>query len=331
MEDEIKITPEPIMKIIWGMWSYRTIYAAVDLEIFTKINDGLNTSEKLANELDTKKDFIERLLNACVTLKLLNKSDEAYSNSPVVEEFLVKGKPKYYGDMVIMFGTKDALKNLKESILKGSPVITGLTERMEDTEQAKIFTRAMHNNAMGPAMMLSKKFDFSKYDKLLDLGGGSGAFSIVLAREYPNLTATVFDLSKVCDVAKEFIKEANMESKVKLLEGDFFKDELPKDNDIVLLSQIMHSWSKEENKELLRRVYNSLSKDGIIIINEFLLENDKTGPLFPALFSLNMLVQSEGGRAYTNQEIKELLEEVGFTYQESIHLTGPVTSIIARK
>lgn len=330
MEEE-KITPEPIMKMIWGMWSFRTLYAAVDLEIFTKIDNGLNTSEKIAIELDTKNETVERILNACVTLELLNKDDEIYNNTSVASEFLVKGKQEYYGDMVIMFGTKDALKDLKEAVLTSSPVIKGLTERMEDTEQAKIFTRAMHNNAMGPAMVLSKKFDFSKYRKLLDLGGGSGAFSIVLSKQYPNLTATVFDLPNVCSVAKEFIKEADIESRVEILDGDFFKDELPKDYDIVLLSQILHSWSVEENKTLLKKVYDCLPENGILIINEFLLNENKTGPLFPALFALNMLVQSEGGNAYTEGEIKGWLEDVGFEYIETIKLTGPVTALVVKK
>lgn len=326
-----KITPEPIMKMIWGMWSFRTIHAAVDLEIFTKIEGGVDTSEKIASELKISNGAVERLLNACVSLELLENDENKYVNTSVASEFLVKGKPKYYGDMVIMFGTKDALKDLKEAVLTDSPVIKDLTERMEDTEQAKIFTKAMHSNAMGPAMVLSKKFDFSKYKKLLDLGGGSGAFSIVLSRQYSNLTATVFDLPKVCSVAKGFIKVADMESRVGILDGDFFKDELPEGYDIILISQILHSWSVEENKILLRKVYDSLPNEGVVIINEFLLNEDKTGPLFPALFALNMLVQSDGGNAYTENEIRSWLEEVGFEYLESIKLGGPVTAIVAKK
>lgn len=326
-----KITREPIMKIIWGMWSFRTLYAAIDLEVFTKIDNGSNTSEKIAIELKTKKRAVERLLNACVSLNLLTKDNETYNNTPETNQFLVKGKPSYYGDMMIMNSKGDSLKNLEKAILTNSPINIDISKRMDDKEHAKTFTRAMHNNAVGPAMVLSKKLNLSKSKKLLDLGGGSGAFSIILTKQYQNLSATVFDLPNVCSVAEEYIKEANLQSRVSTFKGDFFKDEFPKDHDSILLSQILHSFGKEENKTLLKKAYDYLPKGGVIIINEFLLNEDKTGPLFPALFALNMLVQSDNGNAYTESEIKDWLKDVGFEHLETIPLTGPVSSIVGRK
>jgi len=327
-----KITPEPIMKIVWGMWSFKTLYTAVDLEVFTKISEGKNTIEKISQDLNIEKRPAEMLLNACVALDLLIKEGKGYKNTPEANEFLVKGKPTYYGDMMLMSGLRDSLKNLKKAILTNSPIDAGgLAKRMEDQEQAKVFTKAMHNNAVGPAMVLSKKFDFSNYKKLLDLGGGSGAFSIILAKEYSNLKATVFDLPNVCSVAEEYIKKADAESKVNTVAGNFFKDEFPENHDVVLLSQIIHSWSVEENKTLLKKVYNYLPENGVVIINEFLLNKNKTGPLFPALFALNMLNGSEKGNAYTEKEIKDWLEEIGFKHLETIKLTGPISSIIAKK
>jgi len=331
MEKNEEITPEPIMNIMWGRWAFSVLYTSVELEIYTKISQGINTSKQIADKLNSKEEGVKRLLNACVALKLLIKDKETYANSPESNQFLVKDRPAYYGDMIIMNGKRNSLNNLKDAILTGSPTKESLKKRMENIEQAKIFTRAMHNNAVGPAIALSKKFDFSKYKKLLDLGGGSGAFSITLTKQYPNLTAIVFDLEKVCEVAKEYIEKTNSKDKVKTIVGDFFSDKFPKDIDIVLLSQIMHSWSIEENKKLLKKVYDSLPKEGAVIINEFLLDEDKTGPLYPTLFALNMFVQSAGGNSYTKSEVKNMLKEVGFHYLETIHLTGPITSIIAKK
>jgi ubiquinone/menaquinone biosynthesis C-methylase UbiE len=329
---EEKITPEPIMKIMWGKWSSRALHTAVDLEIFTKISEGANTIEKVSNELNIEKRPAEILLNACTALNLLTKEGEEYKNTQEAEKFLVKGKPSYYGDMVLMLGSGfENWENLKQVILTNSPSSEkGLAKRMEDPKQAEIFTKAMHNNAVGPAMLLSKKFDFSRFKKLLDLGGGSGAFSIILTKEYTNLEATVFELPNVCKVAERYIQEAKAE-RVKTFSGNFLKDEFPENHDIVLLSQIIHSWGAEENKTLLKKVYESLPKEGVIIINEFLLNKDKTGPLFPALFALNMLNGSENGNAYTAEEIKSWLEETGFQYLETIKLTGPISSIISKK
>jgi len=331
MEEEKKITPEPIMNIMWGRWAFSVLYTSVELEIYTKVSQGINTIKKISKELNIKEEGIKRLLNACVALKLLNKNEEIYSNASESNQFLVKEKPSYYGDMIIMHGKRNSLEHLKDFILNESQNREVLKERMQDTEQAKIFTRAMHNNAVGPAMILSKKFDFSKHKRILDLGGGSGAYSITLTKEYPNLVAIVFDLENVCEVAKEYIEKTNSKDKVKTIVGDFFKDNFPKEIDIVLLSQILHSWSIEKNQELLKKAYNALPKDGIVIINDFLLNEDKTSPLYPTLFALNMFTRSKEGNAYTESEVKDMLKNAGFKHLETIHLTGPVSSIIARK
>jgi len=326
-----KITREPIMKIMHGLWSFRTLYAATDLEIFTKVSQGKNTAEKIAEDLETKEDAIERLLNACVALDLLEKKGKEYENSQETEKFLVKEKSDYYGNMIIMFGIRNSLKDIEKVILDRSLKKENLKKRMENPEQAKIFTKAMHDNAIGPARILSKKFDFSKFKKLLDLGGGSGAYSIILTKQYSNLEATIFELPNVCEVAEKFIHEAGVEKKVKTFLGDFFKDELPENHDVVLLSQIIHSFSAEKNKSLLKKIYTCLPKGGVLIINEFLLNKEKTGPLFSALFSLNMLINSDDGNSYNEDEIKNWLADVGFEYLETIKLIGPVSSIIAKK
>lgn len=328
MEKENKITPQPIMKIMWGMWSFRTLLTAIELEVFTKIDKGITTSKDIAKELKANGEGIKRLLNACVSLGLLNKSGKRYENKEITTQFLVKGKPTYYGDMILMNG-RDSLKDLKEVIINGTSK-QGLKKRMEDKEQAKIFTKAMHNNAVGPAIVLSRKFDFSKYKKLLDLGGGSGAYSIILTKNYSNLKSTVFDLPNVCEVAEEYIKKTNSK-KVNTFAGDFFKEEFPKGADIVLLSQIIHSFDSDKNKYLLKKIHNYLPQGGLLIINDFLLNEDKTSPLYPTLFALNMLVNSAGGNAYSEEEIKSWIKETGFEYLKTIHLTGPVTSIISKR
>lgn len=330
-EDKNKITPEPIMKMMTGRWVEQTLYVAVDLELFTKISQGKSTIEDISNELGIEKRPIEMLLNVCIALNLLEKENNTYKNTQISEQFLVKSKPTYYGDMVLLLGSGfENWTNLKEAVLTNKSVSEGLEKRMEDPKKAEIFTKAMHNNAVGPAMILSKKFDFSKFKKLLDLGGGSGAFSIILTKEYSNLEATVFELPNVCKVAEKFIKEATAE-KVKTFSGDFLTDDFPEGNDIALFSQIFHSQGVEKSKTLLKKVYKSLPEKGVVIINEFLLNKDKTGPLFPSLFALNMLISSENGNTYTEEEIKSWLKDVGFEYLETIKLTGPISSIIAKK
>ncbi len=321
------------MKIMTGIWLAQTLYVAVDLEIFTKIALGKNNVEQIAKDLGIDKSPVERILNVCVASDLLTKENNIYKNNEISERFLVKNKPSYYGDFVLMAGKKEnqSWGNLKQSVLNNSPMADALKERMQDSEDAKMFIKAMHNNAIGSANVLSKKFDFSKFTKLLDVGGGSGAYSITLTKEYSNLQAIVFDLPNVCSVANEFIENLNARSKVSIFEGDFFKDEFPKGSDVVLLSQILHSYNEEENKILLKKIYDYLPENGILIINEFLLNEDKSGPLFPALFALAMLINSENGNSYTENEITSWLSEIGFKDFKTIKLSGPVIAIVGKK
>lgn len=329
-----KLTPEPIREIAQGLWESRILSAAYELEIFTKISQGYNTVGKLASVLKIEKRPAEMLANACVALGILTKEKNRYHNTPLSEQFLVKGKPSYYGDFLFMFGGDWSYQDwgkLTEAILENKPMGQVIKERAKDLKKAKIFTKAMHNNALSPARALAKKVDFSSFKRLLDLGGGSGAYGIVLVKKYPNLRVTVFELPKVCRLADKFIKEARAEDRIETKIGDFFKDELPEGFDVVLLSQILHSFGPAKNQQLLKKVYQILPKRGMVIVNDFLLDEQKTGPKWATLFALNMLLQSKKGNSYTEAEIKSWLRETGFSKFKTVPLTGPHVAILGTK
>lgn len=327
------LTPAPLMKMAQeALWSARTLAVATELEIFTRIDQGKNTIKLIAEDLSIEERPIEMLLNACVSLELLTKNEGSYENTPISSVFLVKGKSSYYGDMIVMTGTgmSNNWANLKQCILTNSPAAGDLSEHLANTETAKEFTRAMHNNAVAPARVLSEKIDFSEYSHLLDLGGGSGVYSIILTKKYSNLKATVFELPFVCEITKEFVEKEKAD-KVETVVGDYLKDSLANDFDVALLSQVLHAHSIEDCKFLLKKIYNDMKIGGLVIVNEFLLNENKTGPKFPALFALNMLLISKSGNSYTASEISSWLEEAGFKEIKSMPLAGPVTTITAKK
>ena len=318
---------EGLQRIAGSKWSRKTLVAAVELEVFNKIKQGFDTAEKIAESLNTKTKGVERLLNACVALGFIEKEEEQYKNTQLSERFLVKESPDYYGDFIIMTDKiTERWDSLTENILKGE------TPKEQSTNfEDPLFTRAMHNNSLGPAKVLAEKLDFSKYNNLLDLGGGSGAFSIELTNKCPNLKATVYELENVCKTVEEYIEKLGNPEKVKTKIGDFLTDELPEGYDIVLLSQILHSHSINDCKKLIKKIYDILPNDGLIIINDFLLNPDKTGPVFPVLFSITMFLASSEGSAYTKEEITSWLKEGNFKDIEIIPLIGPHTAIIAKK
>jgi len=153
-----------------------------------------STANEIAKHLNIDTDPAERLLNALVAMKLIDKIDQNYSNLPISNKFLIKNLPSYYGDFILMFEESDNnWKKLDQTIISNKPVIEEHNERFAKS----FFTRAMHNNAQAPANKLSEIFDFSNKKHLLDIGAGAGTFSIVLTNKYPNLKATTIEQEKV--------------------------------------------------------------------------------------------------------------------------------------
>lgn len=216
-------------------------------------------------------------------------------------------------------------------------VFTQAKSSEQAVEQIQRFTHAMYGVSVGPAMALTKVFDFSKYTRMMDIGGGSGVYAIQVVKEYPNMSSTVLDLDPVCRVADEYIEWFNLNSRIQTKTLDFFNEYLPTDCDIAFLSHIIHDYSKDKGMSLFKKIYHSLptgptaNSSGAIIISEWLLNDEKTGPVPSALMSLNMMVETSGGRNYSFAEISEMLKGVGFKNIEKRPLAGPAEIVIGYK
>jgi hypothetical protein len=363
-QTDIGISPDPIFQMTTGYWVSKTLMSAVELEVFTKLSGSQSvTLEQLQNnilEMDTRP--AEVFVTALISLGLLNvitidgnvtKKENRYSNSQMSEVFLDKNKPTYIGDFVTMLDTQlyyrwgkltQALKTNKpvkdNSDSSNDTVSTNLSaanileqaKKNQPVEQIQTFTRAMYGVSVIPAMELGKVFDFSNYKKMMDIGGGSGIYSIEVVKASPNMSAIMLDLGPVCEVADEYVKQFNLQDRIQTQVLDFLKEDLPKDCDVVLLSHIVHFLSMENDKMLLRKIYDSLpDENGVILISEWLLNDEKTGPIPPALTGLAMIVDMPEGRNYSYAEVSEMLTDVGFTNIEKRPLAGPAEVVIGYK
>jgi ubiquinone/menaquinone biosynthesis C-methylase UbiE len=167
-------------------------------------------------------------------------------------------------------------------------------------------------------MKIADAFDSRAYHTLLDVGGGSGAYTIAFLKNSPQLRAVVFDLKNVIPITQEKIREAGVEDRVTFVEGDFYKDPLPVGCDLALLSAIIHQNSPEQNLSLYRKIYRALRSGGALLIRDHIMDATRTRPPAGALFALNMLVNTPAGDTYTFGEVKEALESAGFTDVEWI-------------
>ena len=324
-----QLTPIPLMQIATGFWAAKTLASAVELDLFTRISGQGTTAEELTKLLGLHPRPAKMLLSGCAALGLLVRREGRFFNSSLAEEFLVRSKPYYFGGFVTMLDRRlylawnrltEALKTNRAQTWGDKP---GLFEAIAaHPEEQRIFTEAMHSLSAMAGRAVAEAFDFSKYRRLLDVGGGSGAYCIETAKRWPHLQAVVYDIAPALEVAREKIAEAGLAGRILTLEGDFFTEALPKGSDVILLSMILHDWTPEKDLAILRKCYEALPSSGAVIVSELMMDDDETGPAPAALMSLNMLIECEG-RNYTWAEYTEWLEQCGFRDIQRIPLQSP--------
>lgn len=289
------------LRKLWsGFWPSRVVLTANNFRVFDHLRES-RTAAEVADAVCASVRGITILLDALVSLGLLKKSGNAYCNSELSNTFLVAGAPDYQGDMIrhadILWRNWSALDDIVKT---GSPA--------SEASHHESFIRAMHNNSRLKAATVVDTLDLAGVRRALDLGGGPGTYSIELARR--GSETTLFDLPETVPIAQEIIAEAGVT--VELRAGDVFSDSLGEEYDLILMSQLLHAFSPEDNRLILEKCLQSLNSGGRVVIQEFLINDDLTGPPFGALFAVNMLVNTSGGRCYPASELKRLVVEAGF-------------------
>lgn len=331
-------SPLPLMSLATGFWSFKTLAAAQELDLFTRYTQDGCTATELAAGLGIAERPAEMLLTGCASLGLLELRDGRYVNSPMAAEYLVRGRPYYFGGIVEMFDRRlySAWGELTRAILTNAPtswdpsrqshLFDGLDPLMLET-----FWAGMHSLSAVTARALAEVIAAEPPARLLDVGGGSGAYAIELCRRFPDLRVTVYDLPEVCAIAAGNAADIG---RVSTVPGDFLKEDppLPGGHDAVLLSMILHDWDEPTCRRLLRACRDALAPGGRLFICELLVDDAKTGPAPAALMSLNMLVETHG-RNYTAAEYGSWLAEAGFTVERVAPLEAPGANgvVIARR
>jgi hypothetical protein len=302
------------------------------LGVFTALSRRAQTASVLSELLGTPERSLSMLLNANVALGFLVRRGAKYANALEAEVFLVQGKEGYLGDAVLHMSRAlyDRWGLLTEVVKQGAPA-RGLAQAPPlRPETARAFTLAMHGMSSLAGRWLAERLDLSRCHRLLDLGAGSGVISAKLVERFPNLEATLLDLPEVCKVAQQLYRSSPAAKRL-TTRPQSYVEPLPRGHDVALLSQILHAESERTCRHLLRRVYEALERPGLIVVIEFALNKQKTGPLFPALFSLNMLINTEEGAAYSGDEITRWLREAGFRKTRARKLPGDRTLFTAEK
>lgn len=298
-------------------WGSGVLFAALRLGIFDTLEARPLTSAEMAKHLKAQKPWTEKFLLACVGLGLVVEQQGVYANSDLATTCLVKGKPAYQGDLMMYL--KDLWMRFHELdylVTKGqvgpleSAALTAQSEA-EKKASERVWVMAMHNIAMsGQAEALCAAVDLRACHRLLDVGGGSGTYSIWLAQKYPKLTAEVLDAPEIISIANEIVAQYGMTERVVTRAGDFLNDSYGHHNTAVLFSGVLHGFDEKGIQRLLKKAFQSLVPGGTFIVQEMLVQKSAQGGLvspFPVLFGLNMM----SGGAYTAEQITKWLNAAG--------------------
>jgi SAM-dependent methyltransferase len=303
--------PGQIISISGQYWGAFVLHAAVELDVFTAVGNDSKTGEETAKEIGADTRGLTMLLNALVAMGFLTKKDQQYSNNAAGLSFLSKDSPQYIGHIIMHHRhLVDPWSRLGEAVKTGRPVRpaapTDISEKVRES-----FLMGMFNIAMGLAPRVVPEIDLSGRRHLLDLGGGPGTYAIFFCQSNPGLKATVFDLPTTRPFAEKTIEQFGMSDRIDFMEGNFLEDEIDGKYDVVWLSHIIHGEGPENCRKIIRKAASALKRGGMILIHDFILDDNMTGPTFPAMFSLNMLIGTPQGQTYSEKQIGDWLIDSG--------------------
>lgn len=307
--EEIK-SPENIRDIANAFRASRVLLTAFELKIFTVLDKHMMTSEEVSQKLNTDTRATDRLMNALCGMGILKKVKGKFYNSDLSSKYLVENKPEFMGNLYHTNHLWNTWSFLTESVKQGSS-FKGDQNKKEKDNWVEAFIGAMHYRGVNQGKILSMMIDLTNVKKMLDVGGGSAAFSMEIVKKNPSIKATVLDLPHVIPLTKKYVSEAGLLNNFNFIEGDYLTKDFGSDYDLILLSAIIHINSYEQNKMLIKKCADALNKNGMIVISDFIMNDDRTQPVHGALFSINMLVGTTNGDTYTEKEMREWFESAG--------------------
>jgi hypothetical protein len=334
-----QVTPANIMQIGLGFWGSKVLLSAIELGVFSELADGPLEGAELSRRMGLHERSYRDFFDALVSLHLLNRVDNDYSNTTETETFLVRNSPAYIGGMLEMANERlyPFWGSLTEGLRTGQPQNEikhggrGLFESLyNDPQRLRLFLGAMTGLSMGAAKGIAALFPWANYKTFIDVGGAQGGVAVQVALAHPHLSGANFDLPLVQPVFEDYAKAMGVRGRLRFIPGDFFKDPIPS-ADVLVMGHILHDWNLDEKMHLIESAYRALPEGGSFIVFEALIDDARTENAFGLLMSLNMLIETPGGFDYTGADCSGWMKKVGFRETRVVHLVGPDSMVVGVK
>ncbi|MDN5933864.1 MAG: methyltransferase, partial [Pseudonocardia sp.] len=289
--------------IAYGFIASKALFAAQELDLFTRLAAGPRDVDALATGTGVAPHRLRTLLHALDGLGLVVRKDDDYTNAPAAQRWLVRGAPGGFGEYFrLQIGRQiyPALLHLDDGLAGTGGAFDTLTGLLGTPEQARTFTDAQHAGSLGAARVLADRLgaELSGAARLLDVGGGSGAFAIALVERVPALRAVVLDLPEVVAVARGYRDAAGLTDRIGLLPGDATDLDWPPGQDVVLMSYLLSALAGPRIDDVLARARAALVPGGLLVVHDFMLDDPHPGepaaPLHAALWFLQYLAYHPG-------------------------------------
>ena len=312
-------SPESLYFTSCAYWESSILHTAMELDLFSVLSDGRMTIADLALRLEADERGVYLLVNALTAMELLSRDGEYIQLVDASAGYLCKSSPAYMGNVILH--SKDGVQKferLTEAVKTGKPSVMLFTE--ETAEKFEQFIIGMKNIANSQINAIVPNIDLSESRRFLDLGGATGSYAIQFCKANPEMSAVVYDLPIVEKLAKDEIKTSGLEKRVNFVAGDFLRDDLPMDFDVVWISNVIHNFNEETCRMILKKALNSLRPGGLLFVKNYFMDDDFCGPLYPAAFGINMLILSDGGSIYSRKQVTEWLNDLGVSDIEPLDL-----------
>jgi len=307
--------PSRILDMASAFYDSGVLFSASDLGVFKCIDEnGSADAGTVAAACGLSTRGCVLLLDACVALGLLVKQGDSYSNTAETSMFLVPGAPgdlskaiRYNRDVYPAWG------KLHDFVKTGAPVERPEIHLGDDPERTRAFVLSMHGRALGIGRAVVPSINLEGRKTLLDVGGGPGTYSSLIARKYPEICCTVIDLPAVASIADELIADAGLSERVKTIKGDYHDVEFPAGQDAVIFFGVLHQESPEDIVALFKKAEKALNPGGIVYVMDMMTDATHTQPKFSALFAVNMALTTVNGWVFSDRELEGWLTEAGLT------------------
>ena len=318
-----ELTIEGLLQLSGGYWSTCALHAGVKLDVFSLIDGTERTAEEVADLRRTDPRASGILLDALASIGLLEKNDSKYIATPFAAATLSKASPGYLGHIIMHHHHLiSGWARLDEAVTSGLPIRKPVSHG-EDEKIRESFLMGMFNLASQLAPGIAASIDLTGRHRLLDLGGGPGTYAIHFCQANPDMSAVIYDLPTTRVFAEKTVASYNLSDRIAFVPGDYHADPIPSGFDVAWLSHVLHADGPSACAVLLRKAVEALNSGGILMVQEFILDDTRDGPQFPALFSLNMLLGTEAGRSYSEGELSAMMKEAGLSDLQRLQLELP--------